>query len=302
MKLTKRDERVKGHRVRMLALVLLGLPSADARAVESGPIGEPAAHVFSAPGGVELKAYVFSSPLPKGREHRPGIVVFHGGGWDMGEPAWAFSRARHFAEQGMVAVAVQYRLSDQKSITPVDAMSDARAAIRWIRAEARSLGVDPKRIAAYGWSAGAHLAASAAVFDDAPRTAPLSAAPDALVLVSPAVSVASSSWFQRLLGERFNARDFSPDEHVREGLPPTLILQGSSDTVTPLPGVTRFCERLRTARNVCELHVYEGFGHLFTPAGIADDGVPQPDPATASDALARADRFLRSRGFMDQER
>lgn len=231
-----------------------------------------------------------------------GAVHFHGGGWDMGEPAWAFSRARHFAELGMVAVAVQYRLSDQKSVTPVDAMSDARAAIRWVRSEARSLGVDPKRIAAYGWSAGAHLAASAAIFDDAPPATTISAAPDALVLVSPAVSVASSSWFQRLLGERSNARDFSPDEHVREGLPPTLILQGSSDTVTPLPGVRGFCERLRTARNACELHVYDGFGHLLTPAGIADDGVPKPDPATAADALARADRFLRSLGLMDKER
>ena len=295
---------VNWHRIGLLALVLHSLPSAHVTAEgteESRPIGEPAEHVFSAPGGVELKAYVFSSPLQKGSEHRPGIVVFHGGGWAMGEPAWAFSRARHFAERGMVAVAVQYRLSDQKSVTPVEAMSDARAAIRWMRSEARSLGIDPKRIAAYGWSAGAHLAASAAIFDDAPPAAQLSAAPDALILVSPAVSLTSDSWFQRLLGDRGNARDYSPDEHVRAGLPPALILQGSSDTVTPLPGVRRFCERLRAAKNACELHVYDGFGHLFTPAGIADDGDPKPDPATASDALTRADRFLTSLGFMDQE-
>jgi acetyl esterase len=293
---------VDWHRMLMFALILLGLPSAGVPAAESRPVGEPAAHVFRAPGGVELKAYVFSSPLPKGSKPRPAIAVFHGGGWAMGEPAWAFSRARHFAERGMVAVAVQYRLSDQKSITPLEAMSDARAAIRWIRSEARSLGVDPGRIAAYGWSAGAHLAASAAIFDDAPPAARLSAAPNALILVSPAVSVTSDSWFQRLLGDRGKARDFSPDEHVREGLPPTLVLQGSSDTVTPLPEVRRFCERLRTAKNACELHVYDGFGHLFTPAGIPDDGEPRPDPATASDALARADRFLRSLGLMDKER
>ena len=292
---------VKWQRMLMLTLILLSLPSAEVRAEERRPIGEPTAHVFRAPGGVELKAYVFSLPLQKDSDPRPGIVLFHGGGWAMGEPAWAFSRARHFAERGMVAVAAQYRLSDQKSISPIEAMSDARAAIRWTRSEARSLGIDPRRIAAYGWSAGAHLAASAAIFDDSPPAPPLSAAPNALVLVSPAVSVTSDGWFQRLLGDRGNARDFSPDEHVREGLPPTLILQGSSDTVTPLPGVSRFCERLRTAKNTCELHVYDGFGHLFTPTGIADDGEPRPDPATAADALARADRFLRSLGFMDKE-
>ena len=51
------------HRMLMLCLGLLGLPSADAPAEESRPVAEPAEHVFGASGGVELKAYVFSSPL-----------------------------------------------------------------------------------------------------------------------------------------------------------------------------------------------------------------------------------------------
>jgi len=169
--------------------------------------------------------------------------------------------------------------------------------IRWMRSQAKSLGIAQERIAAYGWSAGAHLAASAAILDDAARGTDGKARPNALVLVSPAVSLGSDAWFQRLLGQRGSARDLSPDQHVREGLPPTLILQGSTDTVTPLAGVKRYCELLRGAKNTCELHVYEGFGHLFTPAGIPDDGQPKADPATAADALARADRFLTSLGF-----
>jgi acetyl esterase len=258
--------------------------------------GEPRTHVFASVGGVDLKAYVFSPTADGTGEPRSGIVLFYGGGWAEGEPAWAFGRARHFAEQGMVAVAAQYRLSDQKSISPIEAMADARAVIRWMRSQATPLRIDPRRIAAYGWSAGAHLAASTAIFEDAAATAG-SARPDALILVSPAVSLVSDQWFQRLLGTRGNATDFSPDLHVREGLPPTLILQGSTDTVTPLPGVRRFCERMVAAKNTCDMHVYEGFGHLFTPAGIPDDGQPKPDPATAADALARADRFLKSLGF-----
>jgi hypothetical protein len=121
-----------------------------------------------------------------------------------------------------------------------------------------------------------------------------------VVLVSPAVALASDGWVRRLLGQRGNARDISPDEHVRRGLPPTLILEGSDDTVTPLAGVKRFCERLRAAGNLCELQVYEGFGHLFTPKGIPDDGMPEPDPATSADASARTDRFLESLGFMEK--
>src|SRR5688500_652789 len=133
-------------RQRTLALILLSILSANVPADEGRPGSEPFAHVFRAPDGVELKAYTFSPPFKKGSDHRPGIVIFYGGGWAMGEPAWSFSLARHFAERGMVAVAAQYRLSDQKSITPIEAMSDARATIRWMRSNALSLGIDPNRL------------------------------------------------------------------------------------------------------------------------------------------------------------
>jgi acetyl esterase/lipase len=262
---------------------------------ENGPL----TRVFAAAGGTELKAYVFSPRPREPSKRRAGIVLFHGGGWSLGEPAWAFSRARHFAELGLVAVAAQFRLSDQKEITPLEAMADAREAIRWMRTNADSLGIDPGRIAAYGWSSGAHLAASAAIFDDVRKGSGASAAPNALILLSPAVSLESDSWAQRLLGQRAAVRDISPDEHVRKGLPPTLILQGGTDTVTPLAGVRRFCERLRAAGNRCEMHVYDGFGHLFTPAGEPDDGWPRPDPAIQRDAEKRADRFLASLGFVN---
>lgn len=261
------------------------------------PPAAPVERVYAQPGGTPLKVYVFS-PSTSAAKRRPAIVLFHGGGWAMGEPEWAFSRATYYAERGMVAVAAQYRLSDQKGTTPLDAMADARAAIRWVREHADSLGVDPKRVVAYGWSAGGHLAASAAIFDVSPPRDGVSARPDALVLVSPAVSLVSDAWVQRLLMGRGTARDISPDEHVRKGLPPTLILQGSVDTVTPLSGAKRFCDRMRAAGNVCELQVYEGFGHLFTPAGTPDDGMPKPDPATAADATKRADRFLESLGLL----
>lgn len=264
-----------------------------ASAAASGPV----ARVYARPAGVDLKVHVFSSEQVGARQRRPAIVLFHGGGWSIGTPEWAFSRARHFAERGMVAVAAQYRLSDGGATTPLEAMADARTAIRWVRHHADSLGIDPGRIAAYGWSAGAHLAVSAAMFDEGQPGQEISGAPNALVLVSPAVALGADRHVQRLLGPRARAHDISPDEHVRKGLPPTLILQGSVDTVTPLKGVERFCERMRAAGNACEIHVYEGFGHLFTPAGIPDDGWPRPDSSKAEDALARADRFLRSLGF-----
>jgi len=249
-------------------------------------------YVFSKHGDLELKAYVFSPEKKETEESYSAIVIFHGGGWTIGEPAWAFGRARHFRELGMVAIAAQYRLSNQKDITPLEAMSDAREVIEWIRINKDSLHVDPDKIVAYGWSAGAHLAASAAVFDD-----PLST-PNALVLVSPAVALGKDAWFHKILMNRAEIDSVSPDKNVREGLPPTIILQGRDDTVTPLAGVQRFADRMKAAGNRCELIIYDGVGHLFTPSSEPDDQWPNPDLEVQAEAFAKADEFLKKFEFI----
>ena len=273
------------------------------RAQESKKTAAPEMHIYSTVDGVNLKAYVFrpdagsASAARKPAGPRAAVVIFHGGGWYMGEPEWVFPRAQNLAKLGVIAVAAQYRLSDQKKVTPLEAMADARAVIRWMRANAAKLGIDPKRIAAYGSSAGGHLAVSAVLFDDAPPGAKVSAAPNALVLVSPAVDLENDAWPQRLLGARASVASISPAAHVRKGMPPTLILQGDVDTVTPLAGARWFCDRMQAAGNRCELHVYTGFGHVFTPAGTRDDGMPQPDAKISADASRKVDEFLVSLGF-----
>lgn len=279
----------------VLAMLAVGI-SPQARAQDSTAVVGPVEHVYASPGGVDLKAYVFA-PAEAAMAPRSAIVVLHGGGWHIGSAEWAFGRATHFAELGMVAIAAQYRLSDQRSITPLEAMADARAVIRWVRSNADRLGIAPDRIAAYGWSAGAHLAACAAIFEGSEADVAVSGAPDALVFVSPAVSLEGDSWPQRLLGERASVDEISPDMHVRAGLPPTIILQGRTDTVTPLIGVKRFCDRMREAGNRCDLHVYDGVGHLFTPSNEPDDGLPNPDLEVQAAAYREADEFLRSLGF-----
>jgi acetyl esterase/lipase len=281
----------------MVAALAAGLPS-PSRAQDATAVIGPAEHVYATHGGRELKAYVFTPASEATAPRRSAMLVFHGGGWHIGSPEWAFARARHFAGMGMVAVAVEYRLSDQESITPLEAMEDARAAVRWARANSETLGIAADRIAAYGWSAGAHLATCAAVFGETTEDTKISSAPDALVLVSPAVSLAHDNWPQRLLGDRASVHDITPDEHVRAGLPPTIILQGRTDTVTPLVGSQQFCDRMRAAGNRCDLHVYDGVGHLFTPSTEPDDGLPNPDPDVQAAAYRQADEFLRSLGFI----
>jgi acetyl esterase len=257
-------------------------PASSEHVVGRTPSGPMKVHVFLPPTG---------DPGP-----RPALVIFHGGGWIMGEPSWAFALANRFACSGMVAVAAQYRLADGKTASPVEAVDDAMNAIAWTRANAERFGIDPEKVAALGWSAGAHLAAAAAAFstDRAQR-------PDLLALISPAVSVVEDGHFVALLPTTAKAQDFSPAEHVRAGLPPTVIVTGRTDTVTPLTGVVKFHERMVAAGNTSVLHVYDGVGHLFTPAGQPDDGFPAPDKAVQQQAYEAIDRFLVDQGYLDQK-
>ena len=257
----------------------------------------PGEYVYRRAGDKELKAFVFHPAKEGTKERKAAIVLFHGGGWSQGKPEWAFDRARYFAGQGLVAIAVQYRLSDQKSVTPLEAMEDSRAVIQWIRSGANWLGVDPGRIVAYGWSAGGHLAASAAVFADTTAKG-IPSSPDALVLVSPALQLEKDGWAKRLVGSRADIASLSPVSHIRKGLPPTLILQGSEDTVTPLEGARLFHDRMKAAGNSCDLQVFPNVGHMFTPKGTPDNRLPRPDPKVQALAVEKINAFLHDRGFL----
>jgi acetyl esterase len=251
--------------------------------------------------GFILQAHLFLPDDLKKGEKRPAVAIFHGGGWNGGNPSWAFGRARHFRDLGMVAVAAQYRLTNRKDVTAVECMADAGDLIEWMRSNSDSLSIIPEKIAAYGWSAGAHLASSAAIFNDSEPAQGINPGPDALILVSPAVSLPKNTgWKTGVLGPVVTVQSVNPVENVRKGLPPTIILQGRDDTVTPLDGVQLFHDRMIQEGNYCELWIYDGVGHLFTPNSMPDNGDPHPDREIENEAFKKADQFLKKFGYINK--
>lgn len=263
----------------------------------AGP-AEPLVHTYREVNGQALHAYVFPPAAPHSKERPAAILLFHGGGWEAGSPEWTFAAARRFAGQGMVAVPIEYRLSEG-DVTPIDALADVCAAFRWARRHAGDLGLDPERVAGYGVSAGGHLLASTATVGCPPADpSGVRAEPDALLLWSPAVDVVRDGWFERKLQGRATAAAYSPVEHVRASTPPTSIVQGAEDTLTPLSGAERYCERLTAAGGTCALHVYKGVGHLLTRNLAQQEYDYDPDPEAVADGVAQHLRFLAELGFI----
>jgi acetyl esterase len=276
----------------LFAILAAGAATGVAQEAVSGP----ERMVYKTVAGAKLTAHVFRPSTGGTSQPQPAVVLFHGGGWTGGSPEWVFHAAKRYASLGAVAVAAQYRLSGPNPpATPLDALEDARDAVRWMRRNAKELGIDPKHVAAYGVSAGGHLAASLAFFDPATQNE-INAAPNAVVLISPSVSLGRDMYFQGLLGRRAKAGDLSPDEHV-DGVPPTIIFVGGSDTLTPAASDKRYCDSVRQHGGECEVHVYPGVGHLFTRKGN-DFGDYDPDPKAIADSTAKGEAFLAAKGFL----
>lgn len=278
-----------------IAAVLLGASPLMA-APNNQDVTQPITQFFAKRSGVSLRAIVYRPEGWKPRQRRPAIIMFHGLGWTSGMPEWSEATAKHYASEGMVAVSAQYRVANEK-ITPLDSIADARDAIRWVRVNAAALGIDPSRIAAHGFSTGAHLALSAATTVE---SASVSASPNALILFSPPVDVENNQKLQAMLGTKATTASISPIASIRKGLPPTAIMQGDVDTVTPHASAKSFCDKMVAAGNRCELNTYLYAGHLFTPKGTLDSAKPQPNPKIEAAAQAKADVFLASLGYIEK--
>lgn len=289
----------------LASIVLLAVPATAQKPAYPPEMPGSRTEVYLATETVELNAWTFEPPGHSADDTRPAIVFFFGGGWNGGTPGQFRPQAQYLAERGMVAIAVDYRVRSRNGTLANVAVSDAKAAIRWVRMNADRLGVDPNRIAAGGGSAGGHLAAATAMLpghDDTSTGSDVSSAPNALVLFNPVLITAPVPGLPGQDLEKFSRleprlgadpQSMSPYHHVRAGLPPTIIFHGEEDKTVPYLTVELFTEAMIAAGNQCELVAYPGEGHGFFNAHRADDSAYR-------NTTARMDEFLVTLGWLEQ--
>ena len=200
----------------------------------------------------------------------PVVLVFHGGGWIAGRKERHDATIRYLARQGFVAATVGYRLAPRNP-WPAQ-IDDARQALRYMRAEATRYGGDPKRIAAIGFSAGAHLSLLLGTVDS--NTPSKTASKVDLVVsyfaptnleVPPKDSLlrAPSEALGALLGPAFqkDRKGASPVHHVNRGDAPMLLFQGTRDALVPYEQTQAMLDKIAKEGVSAEVVFLAGAGH-----------------------------------------
>jgi acetyl esterase/lipase len=192
-------------------------------------------------------------------------IHFHGGGFTGGNKESLSERIRPFAARGYVAIAAQYRLAGQAGYPAL--VHDAKAAIRWVRANAQRLGIQPQRIGVVGYSAGGYHALMTAgtgkkpEFEGSGGNPGVSSEVAVCIGYYPATAVPNNMMPSG--SDEAAVRNANATTHIAKGFPPTILFHGVEDTTIRLESSQRLFQQLRDATVPAELHAFEGVPHVF---------------------------------------
>jgi acetyl esterase/lipase len=234
-------------------------------------------------------------------QNTPAVVLCPGGGYvQLAMNHEGRQVANYLNSLGIAAFVLRYRLGPRYH-HPIE-LGDAQRAIRTLRSHASDWRLDPSRIGIMGFSAGGHLAMTAAThFQAGPATTAdavdrVSSRPDFVVLGYPVISM-TERWTHQgsktsLLGSTPDpalARSLSGEQAVTKDTPPTFIFHTNADTAVPAENSVYYYLALRRMGVPAELHIFERGPH---GVGLAND-----DPALSEWSKLLAN-WLRGRGIV----
>lgn len=296
----------------MLALVL------SAALVAADPA--PAPQTFPIyPGKAPLAVGDTAADKPTLTAYKPerpngtAVVVCPGGGYGfLADDHEGKQVAEWLNRHGVTAFVLKYRIVTKERPGPLmeAPLLDARRAIRTVRAKAKDYGIDPNKVGIWGFSAGGHLASTAAThFDngllkDGDEIDKQSSRPDFAILAYPVVTmedgVTHGGSKRNLLGDKPDPKLvelYSNEKQVTKDTPPVFIFHTSADAAVLPENAVRFYLACKRAKVPVEMHVYEKGRH---GVGLGTDPKwtgGEKSVATWPDRLAD---WMKARGLLGQ--
>lgn len=285
----------------MLSFLLKRIPIADLAAPHPAPEGVTVQRdlVYGTLGERQLKLDVYY-PTVKPATPTPVLLFIHGGGWSGGDKRDYEIYCNDFAKLGYVVSSMGYRFAKEAKFP--GCVQDTNAAIRWLRTNAAQYGGDPARIAAIGGSAGGHLAMMAGYASDVPEfqgeagNPGVSSRIQAVVdlygptdLTTPEAQVHPT--ITGFIGKPYTEapeayKQLSPITHLDKDDPPTLIIQGTLDTLVTPDQSDMLAEKLKALGVDYWYDRVAGWPHTMD--------IALPVYAHTSDVIAK---FLRAHGL-----
>ena len=222
---------------------------------------------FGRGGDIDLKLDIYH---PAGPSKRTAIVQLHGGAFTRGAKENIAANCRAFAERGYTSLAAQYRLAPDHR-WPAQ-IHDVKAAVRWARANAGRLNIDPDKIVVAGYSAGATAALVAAgsngvsaLEGDGGNLGVSSAVAACIAYYGTADRKRPAS------GEDALMRPDATDDDYRQASTityaatavPTAFFHSTGDTTIPMEASLRLFEAYRAGGAPVEMHIFDGLSHVF---------------------------------------
>lgn len=229
------------------------------------------------PQPLHADVYMPQAPMPAGGW--PAVLVIHGGGWRNGDREQVRSIARRLAQRGYVAVNIEYRLVPAYRFPAP--LQDLQQAVRWLRANAATYQVNPQRVAAWGYSAGAHLAALLGGLSPGDPNYAEGARVQAVVGGGTPADLRKfhgGTLVPDFLGEHWRAdsevfKAASPAAWVSADDPPVFLYHGNADSLVPPDQAIDYQRALDAAGVPNQLYLVRGLGHI--PMFLFDWGAVQ---------------------------